>query len=117
MSYDIRDLMQVLLAERGDAVHLHVGAAPILEIARQLHRVEGPPLDEEELQHMLVGIAPAEDRHEFEHAGLASFDYEFGDRVHFHIMAFRDCGHTQMELRRIFEDEQNDTPALYVYKP
>jgi hypothetical protein len=45
MGYDIQELMQLIVAEGGAAVHLYVGAAPILEITRQLHRVEGPPLD------------------------------------------------------------------------
>jgi len=108
MGYDIRDLMQLIVAERGAGVHLYVGAAPILEISRQLHRVEGPPLAKGELQQMLSGIAPAEDMREFEYAGLLSFDYEFTDREHFHIMAFRESGQTRVELRRFLDDDEKD---------
>jgi Tfp pilus assembly pilus retraction ATPase PilT len=107
MGYDIRDLMQLIVAERGAGVHLYVGAAPVLEISRQHQAVEGPPLDNDEPQSMLSGIAPAEDMREFERSGLASFDYQFTDGELFHIMAFREAGHARLELRRFVDDDKD----------
>ena len=100
--------MQLIVAERGTGVHLYVGKAPVLEISRQLYPVEGPPLDKNEPQRLLSEIAPAEDMQEFERSGLASFDYQFTDGEHFHIMAFREAGHTRLELRRFVDDEERD---------
>ena len=108
MRYDIQDLMQLIVAERGAALHLCVGLAPILEISRQLHRVEGPPLHNDEPQRMLIDIAPPEERREFERSGLASFDYEFRVSEHFYVMAFRDGEYARLELRRFVDDDESN---------
>jgi|KBSSwiStaDraftv2_1062776.scaffolds.fasta_scaffold134339_4 Tfp pilus assembly pilus retraction ATPase PilT len=108
MGYDIRDLMQLILAERGTGVHLYVGAAPVLEISRQLHRVEGPPLTKDEPQRMLRDIASADEMWELESSGLVSFDHEFTSREYFHVMAFRETEHVRLELRRFVDDDEKD---------
>jgi hypothetical protein len=95
MGYDIRDLMQLIVAERGAGVHLYAGKAPVLEISRQLYAVEGPPLGKDEPESMLSGIASTDDMWEFERSGLTSFD-QFTDGEHFHIMAFREADGTEL---------------------
>lgn len=103
--------MQLLIAERGVGVHLYVGSAPVLEISRQLYRIEGSPLAGDEPQRMLSGIAPAEEMREFERSALASFDHEFTRGEHFHIMAFREGGRARLELRRFVDDDDEKETA------
>ena len=50
--------MGLVLAERCEAVHLHDGESPVLEVRRQLRRIEGPPLEAGETQTLLRSIAP-----------------------------------------------------------
>src|SRR5687767_7516631 len=100
MSYSLQDLMQLVVAERGEAVHLHDGESPVLELRRQLHRIEGPPLEAGETQTLLRSIAPPA---EFQEAlrGCAVFEHLHDGAVHFQVMAFREDGSIRLELRRV----------------
>ena len=87
MAYSLSDLMQLIVAERGEAIHLHNGEPPVLEIRHALHRVEGPPLEAGETQTLLQGIAsPAQ----FQEAsrGCIVFEHRWGAAAHFRVMAF-----------------------------
>lgn len=92
--------MQLVVVERGDAVHLHDGESPVLEIGRRLHRVEGPPLEAGDTQTLLRGIAPCD---EFNEAlgGRTVFEHRHADAAHFQVMAFREKGSIRLELRRV----------------
>jgi len=100
MSYSLSDLMELVLAEHGDAVHLHDGNRPVLEIRRQLYTIEGPPLDAGDTQTLLRSIAPPS---EFQEAlrGCTAFKHRHGDGALFHVMAFREDGSIRLELRRV----------------
>lgn len=98
MCYSLSDLMQLLVAERGDAVHLHDREAPVLEIRGQLHRIEGPPLEVGEARTLLRSIAPPS---EFRDAltGCTVFEHQYSDSARFRVMAFREDGSIRLELR------------------
>jgi len=100
MSYSLSDLMQLLLAERGEAIHLHDGGRPVLEIRRELHTIEGPSLEVGDTQTLLRSIAPPP---EFQEAlrGCTAFEHRHADGAHFHVMAFREDGSIRLELRRV----------------
>jgi len=89
--------MQLILSEEGDALHLHDGEPPVVEIGGQLHRVEGPPLEPGEARDMFQGIAPPEESRAIVN-GLASFDFRYKNGV-FRLMALREEGSIRLELR------------------
>ena len=100
MSYSLPDLMQLVVVERGDAVHLHDGESPVLEVRRQLHRIEGPRLEAGDTQTLLRTIAPPA---EFQESlrGCIAFEHHHGTAAHFQVMAFREDGSIRLELRRV----------------
>ena len=98
MPYALSDLMQLILSEEGDALHLHEGEPPVVEIGGQLHRVEGPPLEPDEARDMFQGIAPPEESREIVNNGLASFEFRHKNGV-FRLMALREEGSIRLELR------------------
>jgi Tfp pilus assembly pilus retraction ATPase PilT len=100
MPYSLSDLMQLILAEQGEAVHLHPNEAPVLEIKRALHRIEGPSLTAGETEDILRVVAPADDLSELRMNGVTSFYYQFTEAAVFQVMAFREDGHVRLELRR-----------------
>ncbi len=55
--YSIEDLLQLLLSERGEAVHFHPGETPVIEVSGVLHRLEGARLADGESDLLLKGIA------------------------------------------------------------
>ena len=93
--------MQLVVTERGEAVHLHDGEAPVLEIRGQLHRVEGPHLEAGDTQTLLRGIVPKDEFQELERNGLMAFEYRYGESTFFRMMAFREDGSVRAEVRRV----------------
>ena len=101
MSYELPDLMQLILAERGEAVHLHDGEAPVLEIRGQLHRIEGPSLEQGDTETLLRSIAPSDTFQEVMRNGITAFEQRHGEATFFRILAFREDGSLRLELRRV----------------
>jgi len=93
--------MQLVVVERGDAVHLHDREAPVLEIRGQLHRIEGPLLEVGDAQTLLRSIAPKDVFQEAVRDGLAIFEHRHGDSTFFRVMVFQEDGSMRVELRRI----------------
>src|SRR5574341_2329335 len=79
MSYSLRDLMQLLIREHGEAVHLHPGEAPVLEINRVLHRVEGPSLGHADTEALLQTVAKEDDLLEFRSSRMVCFYHRLDD--------------------------------------
>lgn len=100
MPYDLSDLMELVFAERGEAVHLHEKESPVLELKRVLHRVEGPPLGKGETEELLRTVAPPEELSELRTNDMTCFYFHFRDVAVFQVMAFREDGQVRLELRR-----------------
>ena len=101
MTYELPDLMQLILSERGEAVHLHDGEAPVLEIRGQLQRIQGPCFELGDTQTLLRGIAPSDEIEEVMRNGITTFEHRHGEATFFRILAFREGGSLRLELRRI----------------
>ncbi len=100
MSYSLPNLIELLVAQKGDAVHLYPEEAPILEISRVLHRVDGPPLGHADINAFLESMASKDDLLELKHSRMASFYHHLEDGSMFHVMAFREVAHIRLEIRR-----------------
>jgi Tfp pilus assembly pilus retraction ATPase PilT len=100
MSYDLTDLMGLVLAKRAEAMHLHENEAPVFELKHLLDRHEGPPLAAGETEVLLRSVAPAEELSELDRNRATSFYFPFRDVAVFQVMAFREDGHVRLELRR-----------------
>src|SRR5215831_16874079 len=100
MAYDLSDLMQLVCAERAEAVHLHEKESPVLEVKRMLHRIEGPPVAAGETEQLLGTVAPPEELSELRTNHMTSFYFHFRDVAVFQVMAFREDGNLRLELRR-----------------
>jgi Tfp pilus assembly pilus retraction ATPase PilT len=92
--------MQLTVSEQAEALHLYPGEAPVLEVRRALHRLEGPKLKPNEVDDLLRVIITGENLSEFAFAGMVSFYHHFADAAVFHVMAFRGDSHVRLEIRR-----------------
>ena len=99
IGYTVADLLKRLTSRRGEAVHLHEGESPVLEIKRTLQKLEGPALKPGDTYALLAIHASEEDLLAFQTSGLACFYYRAGDSV-FQFMAFRESGHVRLEVRK-----------------
>jgi Tfp pilus assembly pilus retraction ATPase PilT len=101
MLYSLKDLMELVVSEQGEAIHLHDGEAPVLEVRGKLHRIEGPCLDSGDAQALFQDIAPKEQVQELMRNGLAFFKFRFNENTFFWMMAFREDGQVRIELRKM----------------
>jgi Tfp pilus assembly pilus retraction ATPase PilT len=93
--------MQLIVSERGEAIHLHDGEASVLEIRGQLHRIEGPRLNSGDVQTLFQEIAPNDEIREAENNKLASFEFRFNENTSFRMMFFQEDGVSRIELRKV----------------
>src|SRR5882724_8888484 len=82
-AYSLQDLMQLILAEGGEAIHLHDGEAPVLEIHGQLYRIEGPGFESGDTQTLLRSIAPSDEFQEVMRNGITAFEHRYGETAFF----------------------------------
>jgi Tfp pilus assembly pilus retraction ATPase PilT len=100
MPYSLSDLMQLVVAQQGEAVHLHENEPPVLEIKRALHRIEGPPVARGEAEGLLRSVASLDELVELRRNRMTAFYFHFGELAVFQIMAFNEDGQLRLELRR-----------------
>ena len=101
ISYTLLDLLTVLVKQRGDAVHLHEGESPVLEVKRVLRRVEGPRLEPGDTYALLAIFASEDDLLQFQNNGFVCFYHRFQESFVFQFMAFRENGHIRLEIRKL----------------
>jgi len=93
--------MQLVSSENGEAIHLHPAEPPVLEIKKELHRIEGPPLASNEMELLLQSIWTKDEFVDFRRFGLVCFDYRLNESTLFQMMVFRENGDIRLEIRRI----------------
>lgn len=93
------ELMQLIVSERAEALHVYPGAAPVLEVNRALHRLQGAKLTLEGVDELLRDVTDADNLSELEREGIVSFYFHFGEEAVLQILAFREGGHTRLEIR------------------
>src|ERR1700740_1262690 len=74
----------LMFEQKASDLHLSSGNPPMLRINGELHRVDHPPLDNDDLKKMLYEIAPEYKIKVFEETGDVDFGYEIP-----HISRFR----------------------------
>jgi Tfp pilus assembly pilus retraction ATPase PilT len=99
MFYTLSALIEILLVERADALHLHPGEKPIVEVTRTLFQVSGPPIEPADPEKLLRQIASKEEFREFLSAGFISCYYQVPGHGWFTFMAFREQGQVRLEIR------------------
>ena len=79
----------LMFEQKASDVHLSSGNNPMLRINGELHRVDHPPLDADELKKMLYEIAPDYKIKVFEETGDVDFGYEIPNISRFRANFFQ----------------------------
>src|SRR6266496_3893003 len=101
MSYSMSDLLQLVVAEGASDLHLRVGVPPVIRLHGVLHRVEGPPLRQEDTEELMRGITPEDHIQQVRERGGADFGFAFGELARFRVSIFREKGNFGCVLRQI----------------
>ena len=101
MIYTLSAILEIMLVERADGLHLHPGEKPVVEIARNLFQVSGPRIDPGEIEALLRQIASKEEFREFLFTQIVSCRHHVPGKAWFNVMAFREQGQIRLEIRSV----------------
>jgi len=86
----VERLLRTLVELKGSDLHLRCGEPPIVRKDGQLMRLEGRPLDDAELEAMLVSIMPERNRAEFASTNDTDYAHEIEGVARFRANALRE---------------------------
>src|SRR5476649_1030128 len=101
MSYQMSDLLQLVVSEGSSDLHIRVGIPPTIRVHGILHRVEGPPLKPEDAEELMRSMTSEEHIQQVRERGGADFAFAFGDAARFRVSVFKEKGNFGMVMRQI----------------
>src|SRR5688572_18970354 len=101
MSYQMADLLQLVVSEGAADLHIRVGIPPVVRVHGILQRVEGPPLRPEDTEELMRSITSEDHVQQIREKGGADFGFAFGDLARFRVSAFKEKGNFALVLRQI----------------
>lgn len=101
MIYTLSAILEIMLVERADGLHLHPGEKPVVEVARNLFQVSGPRIEAGDIEALLRQIASREEFREFQASQMVSCRHHVPGKAWFNVMAFREQSHIRLEIRSI----------------
>ncbi|HEV8543860.1 MAG TPA: type IV pilus twitching motility protein PilT [Verrucomicrobiae bacterium] len=101
MSYQMSDLLQLMVSEGAADLHIRVGTPPVIRLHGVLHRVEGPPLRPEDTEELMRSITSEEHVQHVRERGGADFGFAFGELARFRVSVFKEKGNFGLVLRQI----------------
>src|SRR6188508_883250 len=101
MSYQMSDLLQLMVSEGAADLHIRVAVPPVIRLHGILHRVEGPALRPEDTEELMRSITSEEHIQQIREKGGADFGFAFGDMARFRVSVFKEKGNFGCVLRQI----------------
>lgn len=101
MSYQMSDLLQLVVSEGSSDLHIRVGVPPVIRVHGILHRVEGPVLAPEDTEELMRSITSDDHIQHVRERGGADFGFAFGELARFRVSVFKEKGNFGMVLRQI----------------
>src|SRR5215207_1447990 len=101
MSYQMSDLLQLMVSGGAADLHLRVNLPPVIRLHGILHRVEGPPLRPEDTEELMRSITSEDHIQHVRERGGADFGFAFGELARFRVSVFKEKGNFAMVLRQI----------------
>jgi len=101
MSYQMSDLLQLVVAEGGSDLHIRVGIPPVIRIHGILQRIDGPILKPEDCEELMRSITSEDHVQQIREKGGADFGFAFGELARFRVSAFKERGNFALVLRQI----------------
>ncbi len=101
MSYQMSDLLQLMVSEGGADLHIRSGIPPVIRIHGVLQRVDGPPLRPEDTEELMRSITSEDHIQQIREKGGADFALAFGEASRFRVSAFKEKGNFGIVMRQI----------------
>jgi len=101
MSYEMNDLLDLVVEQNASDIHCQVGQPPTLRISGSMVPIEGPNLTPEDTEHLMLAITSDQHQQSVKANGGTDFGFAFLDRARFRVSIMRSKGNYGLVLRQI----------------
>jgi len=101
MSYEMNDLLDLMVDQGGSDLHLSVNQPPTLRISGSMLPIDGPMLTPSDTEKLMLSITPDGHVSQVKLNGGADFGFAFGDKARFRVSVLKSKGNYGMVLRQI----------------
>jgi twitching motility protein PilT len=101
MSYEMNDLLDLMVDQGGSDLHLQVHQPPTLRISGSMTPIDGPPLSSSDTEKLMLSITPDAHVSQVKLNGGADFGFAFGDKARFRVSVLKSKGNYGLVLRQI----------------
>ncbi len=104
MSYEMHDLLELMVDQGASDLHIQVDQPPTLRISGGMVPVEGPGLSSQDTEDLMKAITSATHQERLKTEGGADFGFAYLDKARFRVSVLRAKGNYGMVLRQIPND-------------
>lgn len=101
MSYEMNDLLELMVDQGASDLHLQVNQAPTLRISGSMTPVDGPALTPADTESLVRAITSNNNMEKLKSTGGADFAFAYGDQARFRVSVLRARGTHGLVLRQI----------------
>src|SRR5471030_2631693 len=101
MSYDMNDLLDLMVDQNASDLHLQVGQPPTLRLSGSMTPSDGPPLTPADTEKLMQSITPDAHVSQVKLNGGADFGFAFGEKARFRVSVMKAKTNYGMVLRQI----------------
>src|SRR5438105_10195874 len=101
MSYDMNDLLDLMVDQNASDLHLQVGQPPTLRLSGSMTPIDGPALTPGDTEKLMQSITPDAQVSNVKLNGGADFGFAFGEKARFRVSVMKAKTNYGMVLRQI----------------
>ena len=101
MSYEMNDLLDLMVDQRASDLHLQVGQPPTLRLSGSMTPIDGPPITPSDTERLMQAITPDAHISDVKLKGGADFAFAFGEKARFRVSVLKSKTNYGMVLRQI----------------
>jgi twitching motility protein PilT len=101
MSYDMNDLLELVVEQNCSDLHLQVGTPPTLRLRGSMTPIDGPPLTPLMTEALVLAITPENHVQNVKLNGGTDFGFAYLDKARFRVSVLKTKGNYGMVLRQI----------------
>jgi len=101
MSYEMNDLLELVVDQNASDLHLQVGQPPTLRLSGSMAPIDGPALTPVDTEKLMLSITPDSHVQSTKLNGGADFGFAYQDKARFRVSVMKAKGNYGMVLRQI----------------
>ena len=101
MSYEMNELLDLMVEQGASDLHLQVGQPPTLRLSGSMIPIEGDNLTPEDTEELMQSIASDSHQEKAKTVGGADFGFAFMDKARFRVSVMKTKGNYGIVLRQI----------------